>query len=565
MNQYLFVHLPRLKKDIKTPITYVQLGVLGDLCLSRVNQEIYDYHKAQTDTPIRTVFLCDTFMKVDTPSGKCDFLAYLYKKCTDYNSVNFYFTSVFLQAIKDSQLKSFGQTLTECEIRGLISIYKETALTKLGNFLMDNYQCTKADGSQAVGALMSKAPDETNWIFFLAIAPDYYGDFIDAVFNYFTTHKVKDETKKIFLLEKPFQTNSVKSSLLSKKLNALHKKHPNFKFFAIDHYAAKWSIAHIPYLMEEVPSFRDFVNESDEIIIELLERQKIPRYRLNYMANTGLYLDMMPHALVPLQFIYAGKIVSWTAESIVQGTYEGYTDMVGEWLTERGERGKRKLAELNIETYFSLKLTLTIKDDEFSEGKIVKVYIRSGKGMMEDRKRVIIKNNTRDRSRASSVTIDIANNKFYQTHHSGVSFPRQFLSSNAPERKISGYAKVLYDAMEYLTKEDDDAKYLIEILTTDCAAHVINNIEEIRNQLGECPKVEYPPNEKLVMDDNIEAVFLYPFEYLEERLQEEERGLVMYEDPRVLAGGPDILSESDRISWSGENLESVRTAIGILR
>ena len=248
-NQPLFVHLPRLKKDIKTPITYVQLGVLGDLCLSRVNQEIFDYHQAQTDTPIRTVFLCDTFVKIDSSSGKEDFLAYLYKKCNDFNSVNLYFTSPFLQAIKDAELKSSGQSLTEGEIRNLFSIYKETSLTKLGFFLMDNYQCTKAEGSQAVDTLMSKAPDETNWIFFLAIAPDYYEDFINAVFKYFTFFKKKDESKKIFLLEKPFQTNAIKSSVLSKKLNALHNAYPNFKFFAVDHYAAKWSIAHIHYLM----------------------------------------------------------------------------------------------------------------------------------------------------------------------------------------------------------------------------------------------------------------------------------------------------------------------------
>ncbi len=121
------------------------------------------------------------------------------------------------------------------------------------------------------------------------------------------------------------------------------------------------------------------------------------------------------------------------------------------------------------------------------------------------------------RGRVVTITIDIANEKFYQTQFSGVSFPHRVLSREAAKKQISGYAKVLYDAMEYLVvSAQSDSEHLIEILNVSNAKEVINNIWKIQEQIKECLTNKndlrsYKPNDKLVLDDLREKVFLYPF------------------------------------------------------
>ena len=81
------------------------------------------------------------------------------------------------------------------------------------------------------------------------------------------------------------------------------------RFYSVDHYAAKWTLSRLPAMVHELQTFRDIVSNTERVVIDLSEKKAIPTSRTGYMASTGLFNDMMPHALVALQFLFAGKRV----------------------------------------------------------------------------------------------------------------------------------------------------------------------------------------------------------------------------------------------------------------
>ena len=42
------------------PVNFVLMGILGDLCLSRINNEIFEYTETEQVKPLNKVFMCDT-------------------------------------------------------------------------------------------------------------------------------------------------------------------------------------------------------------------------------------------------------------------------------------------------------------------------------------------------------------------------------------------------------------------------------------------------------------------------------------------------------------------------
>ena len=131
-------------------------------------------------------------------------------------------------------------------------------------------------------------------------------------------------------------------------------------------------------LLNSISELRHFVfHEIQEIIIDLSEAQSIPKYRFPYMATTGLFYDMMPHALIPLQMLFAGIKVKCEPELLCVGQYldedgKSYKDMVEAWATNQGV----DQSTLRCETYFSIMLKLTLHFDKKPTRKI-NCYIRS--------------------------------------------------------------------------------------------------------------------------------------------------------------------------------------------
>ncbi|NIM13666.1 MAG: hypothetical protein GTO45_16230, partial [Candidatus Aminicenantes bacterium] len=55
---------------------------------------------------------------------------------------------------------------------------------------------------------------------------------------------------KVFLLEKPLQETSKKARELADYIQEIEndEKYHDFHFFAVDHYAAKWTLSQLPAL-----------------------------------------------------------------------------------------------------------------------------------------------------------------------------------------------------------------------------------------------------------------------------------------------------------------------------
>ena len=513
-----------LGSEIVGSVNYVQVGVLGDLCLSRVNKEIFEYNEGKKDHPFGKIFMCD-LVKI---SSKGVFLYELYLKCKGYNHVSEYFTEKFLLEL-ESRLLIDGERINdsskkyEALVKSVLRDKKNAVLTNLGKFVVDNYRATGTEDERR--ALFSESPpNESTWIFYLAMSPIGYDKFITSITNYFfhDSKKSTPNSKKLVLLEKPFALNKESASVLAKKLVGINKKFRDIEFFAVDHYAAKWAISQIPVLMQSTPSFKNFIDSADTIIIELLESQVTPEYRYPYMASAGLFNDMMPHILVPLQYMFArqGKKIQIMVQStcLVKGSYSGYSKSLIAWNSQNSKSGNIELKddELKDDTYFSLELNLALENTSIpKKPKEVKVYIRSGKGMVSDRKRIIVKKTgTGIRPNNGTLTIDIANDKFHADQHSGISFPPAITANTTPKKSIRGYAKILYDVMEYCTSGKVGSEPSMELVTVMDAVDIIGNIEHIYDQINfeNAKTVLYETSTHLVIDEKVESMFLHPFE-----------------------------------------------------
>ncbi len=173
------------------------------------------------------------------------------------------------------------------------------------------------------------------------------------------------------------------------------------------------------------------------------------------------------------------------------GYYKGYDSQLEKWL----EKQKKREKKINIrpETYFNLELVLTITDEtrEYKNRK-VNVFIRSGKGMALERKRVILKKHKGDR--VGTVTINIKEDRFEPNELSGVSPPPQIWPAEAASRHISGHARVIRDVVHYLlsltngSEASKDISKFAELLSVENAAKIIGCIEKIKKSITYWPK-----------------------------------------------------------------------------
>jgi len=527
------------------PVNFVLMGVLGDLCLTRVNNEIFDYADNEQLKPLNQVFMCDVLPGPD--KNPIDFLKELYKKCYGYGCLGRYFKKSSLKKIEIERKQRnintpelFDQRLIEFfEEQFNNEEYKKTIdpleplksmLTTLGIFLMENY---KKSGTPAeIKTILSEKPDEMDWIFYIGIPPTEYKGIIDSIKDYFSNTMSRENHSgpaRVFLLEKPLQENYNKALKFSKYLidekNENKFKELGFHFFAVDHYAAKWALWQLPVL-NTIPNFINFIDKVDEIIIELLEDKTIPELRLNYMAKTGLFFDMMPHALIPIQFLFAGKAIKCEeVNKLVVGYYKGYDTDVENWKEMAGKGDI--MNDIRYETYFSLRLSLMISDPEKpQEGdRKIDVFIRSGKGLIEERKRVILK---RRENKLKGINlgrfifiIDIKEDKF-EPYTESVSLPPHILKPKAASKHIRGHARILYDVMEYLSTLNNgsaERSKIVELLSVDNAAEIIGCIENIKGRIDKIngwPKdiadmTPYERGKEIVLIEDIEKKFLYPF------------------------------------------------------
>jgi hypothetical protein len=552
------------------PVNFVLMGVLGDLCLSRINNEIFEYTETEQVKPLNKVFMCDTL-----PGPRVNFkrfLKTLYVKCCGYRCLELYFIKDFLQKVEKIKEDRPSMTLDEildscCEElltnerdRTLMDRQSEI-LTKPGIFLVDNYEMSGTSTDiYALFSGLSDSHEDIDWIFYLGIQPENYQKVINYIKNYFlnaprkkqkiTTNDNNSKSSasgpaRIFILEKPLQETSEKAKDIARYIEELQReyKYLGFHFFAVDHYASKWTLSQLPVL-KKIPNFEKFIDNVDEIIIELLEDKDIPFARMNYMAKTGLYFDMMTHILIPLQFLFSGKDVKYKAKKIFVGYYDGYDDQIEEWLKEQDEE-----LEVKPETYFSLELDLIVADKEVGTDKRdVRVFIRSGKGMYLERKRVILKR--KDGDKVGTFTIDIKEDKFEPNQDSGVSLPHQIRQAGAASKHIRGYARVLHNVMEYLSSLQDDRNgsenfketgspedgkpdeglqgefsHVMELLSVENAAKIIECIENIEKSMTNWPKGETwrEKIEEMTKYEKGEELFLDNIEESEKERKEREK------------------------------------------
>lgn len=531
------------------PVNFLLMGVLGDLCLTRVNNDIFDYADTEQLKPLNQVFMCDVLPGPD--KNPIDFLKELYKKCDGYGCLGGYFKKSFLKKIEIGKkqqnintpelfdqllIEFFEEQLNNDEYKKTIDPLEplKSMLKPLGMFLVENYKTSGT--SSEIKTILSMKPDEMHWIFYMGIPPTKYKEVIESIENYFSnsmSYENHSGPARVFLLEKPLQENYVKadefSEILKNDKNKFEKL--RFHFFAVDHYAAKWALWQLPVL-NEIPNFSNFIDRVDEIIIELLEDKTIPELRLNYMARTGLFFDMMPHALIPIQFLFAGKSLKCDkVKKIIVGYYKGYESDVEKWRKKEVQKSFECIAKKNIkyETYFSLELELIVSDrkkpgeesKKIDEGasKKIDVFIRSGKGLIEERKRVILK---RRENKANNIElgrfiIDIKGDKF-EPYTESASLPPHILEPEVAGKHIRGHARILYDVMEYLSTLNNgstERSKIVELLSIDNAAEIIRCIEYIKKKMIDWPKdisemKPYERGKEIVLDESKEKKFLYP-------------------------------------------------------
>lgn len=523
------------------PINFVLMGVLGDLCLTRINNEIFEYVTTDQVTPLSRVFMCDILDISEIDLVR--FIKEIYEKCEGYQCLGRYFTQECIHNVERIQKNKSNSTtpdetdeqLTDCFDKLLTSMGYQTqeeqlgqVLTKLGVFLFNNYKVSKTSiDLESLFSGLTESYTEMDWIFYLGTPPSTYKEIIDYIKNYFCEEvgkkKCPSGPAKVFLLEKPLQDTSEEAGELADYIQEIEndEKYHNFHFFAVDHYAAKWTLSQLPAL-NTVPSFSSFIDNVDEIIIELLEKKDIPYLRLNYMARTGLFFDMMPHILLPLQLFFAEKKVTYEASKIIVGYYKGYDSEIEKWLEEHKKRKREKKINIRPETYFNLQLVLTVTDTDKkreSKSRKVNVFIRSGKRMNLERKRVILKQHKGDR--VGTVTIDIKGDRFEPNAESGVSLPPQIRRAEGASKTIRGHARVLRDVVDYLSSLTNSSEAsekilkVVELLSVENAATIIECIEGIKKSIADWPekieKMKEYDKEVLYIDKEKEEKFRFPF------------------------------------------------------
>ena len=476
----LFVRDPSAERP-EYPVKFALFGALGDLALSRINHQVHEYTSTVYPKSLREVYFCGRVADYDTPG----LIGELYSRCKSYHQLESYFTRVFLDSLEQGgdpggpDSKDLEQRISDAVTNSETEI-----LTSLGQFLVANY-CTTGTAEEFDSVFTNSQIIDSDWIFYLALPPAAYADTCRRIRNAFrnaTPHSEASKTRKLILLEKPFQTTLEEATDLARDLETMEEESLGLQFYSVDHYAAKWTLSRLPGMVHEIQTFRDIVSNTERVVIDLSEKKAIPMFRTGYMASTGLFNDMMPHALVALQFLFAGKSVMVgrdRCECLAVGSEENFMAAADQMQADSGA------TILNQETYFSIKIELRVSEPDGSCPRTVTVYIRSAKALMKENKKVHIIPRC-DEDDLPFFTIDIAEEDFPEpTTEDGYS--GSITDGDVADEEQRGYSKILFDAISFLrgNKFGDDCPLSppLEFLTPKQSVEVIRNMVEIKNSL----------------------------------------------------------------------------------
>ncbi len=476
----LFVREPSGERP-EYPVKFALFGAFGDLALSRINRQLYEYISTIHPKSLLEVYLCD----IISDSSEPRLLAELYSRCRDYRQLDNYFTREF-QELMSLQGGDGNHDVLDVEkaIASVEGEAEEPILTPLGQFIIANYQVTASE-QDFTSVFSTPQIIDTDWIFYLALPPAAYTTICSRIQGRFkdaTPHFETSDTRKLILIEKPFQTSLKKARDLADILEVMEEESPGFQFYSVDHYAAKWTLSRLPAMVRELQTFRDIVSNTERVVIDLVETKDIPEFRTSYMASTGLFNDMMPHALVALQFLFAGKRVTVRgnrSECLVVGTHEDFVSAAGNLPQDLQD------SPHSLETYFSLKIELCVSEQDQEATRTVTVYIRCAKALgMENKKVHIIPH--REEDDLPFFTIDIAREDFPEpTIESG--YPESLTDGDVSKGELRGYSKIIFDAVSFLRRNKSLRKDALppplEFLTPRQSVEIIGNMMEIRKYL----------------------------------------------------------------------------------
>ncbi|HAO97119.1 MAG TPA: hypothetical protein DCQ96_13750 [Verrucomicrobiales bacterium] len=477
----LFVRDPSDERP-EYPVKFALFGALGDLALSRINHQVHEYTSTVYPKSLREVYFCGRTPDYD----RSRFIGELYSKCKDNHQLESYFTRSFLDNLE--QAGDTGEPNSKDLEQGVIDAHTNSEteiLTSLGQFLVANY-CATGTAAEFDSVFTNSQIIDSDWIFYLALPPTAYADTCRRIRDKFrdaAPHSEASNTRKLILLEKPFQTTLEEATDLARDLETMEEESLGLQFYSVDHYAAKWTLSRLPAMVHELQTFRDIVSNTERVVIDLSEKKTIPTSRTGYMASTGLFNDMMPHALVALQFLFAGKSVVVRrdrSECLAVGSEENFMAAADQIQTDGGAA-----ASLNLETYFSIKIELRVSEPDGSCPRTVMVYIRSAKALIEENKKIHIIPR-RDEDDLPFFTIDIAEEDFPEpTAEEG--YPESMTDGDVAKGEQRGYSKILFDAISFLRRnkfgEDCSLSPPLEFLTPKQSVEVIRNMVDIKNCL----------------------------------------------------------------------------------
>ena len=476
----LFVREPSDERP-EYPVKFALLGALGDLALSRINHQVYEYTSTIHPKSLREVYFCDTVTDCDKPR----FLMELYSRCRDYRQLDSYFTQSFLESVEPDEAP--GQAPAgdlEQKIYEALADPGREILSPLGQFLAANY-CATATDDEFKAVFTSSQIIDADWIFYLALPPAAYANTCRRIQDQFRNaapHSEASNTKKLILIEKPFQNTLEEATELARELESMEQESLGLQFYSVDHYAAKWTLSRLPAMVRELQTFRDIVSNTERVVIDLSETKAIPVFRTSYMASTGLFNDMMPHALVALQFLFAGQSVTVRGDRtkcLAVGSEEEFSCAV-----ERDQAGSAA-NNCNRETYFSIQIELRVGGQDERQSRSVVVFIRCAKALSKENKQVHIIPHRKEDD-LPFFTIDIAREDFPEPTIEDV-YPGSITDGNVSKGEQRGYSKILFDAVSFLRRnhsmENRSLPPPLEFLTPKQSVEVIRNMVEIKHSL----------------------------------------------------------------------------------